>query len=136
MPRANSRKALSLAQKVELLLRLAHDKMGVVTSYPALARATGSAMSNIQDIRTGKNRNPGYRLLDALARYCGTDLGYFSRMTEAECRAYFEESVAERDRAQIALRSQGLSRQSREAIRNLINLARRAEGLPELPDEE
>jgi transcriptional regulator with XRE-family HTH domain len=136
MPRVNRKKGFSLAKKVELLLTLAHEKSGVATSYPALAKATGSAMSNIQDIRNGRNQNPGYQLLDTLARYCGTDLGYFSRTTEAECRAYFEESIAEKDRAHIAMRSQGLSRKSREAIRNLINLARRAEGLPELSDDE
>jgi transcriptional regulator with XRE-family HTH domain len=136
MPRVNRKKALTLAQKVELLLGLAHEKLGAVTSYPALAKATGSAMSNIQDIRSGRNKNPGYQLLDALARYCGTDLGYFSRTTEDECRAYFEESVTQKDRVQIAMRSKGLSKKSRESIRNLINLARRAEGLPDMPDDE
>ena len=136
MPRVNRKKGFSLAQKVELLLSLAHEKNGVVTSYPALAKATGSAMSNIQDIRSGRNQNPSYQLLDALARYCGTDLGYFSRTTQEDCRVYFEESVAEKDRTHLAMRSKGLSRKSREAIRNLINLARRAEGLPELSDDE
>ena len=80
-------KTISLAQQVELLFKHGHDR-GLPVTYRAVAEATGERVNNLFRIRHGRNLNPGLRTLSALVNYFGTDLGYFSCKSQADCLKY------------------------------------------------
>ncbi len=82
-------KTISLAQQVDLLFKYGQDR-GLPITYRALAEATGETINNLFHIRHGQNRNPGLRTLSALVNYFGTDLGYFSCKSKADCLKYLK----------------------------------------------
>ena len=82
-------KTISLAQQVDLLFKQGHDR-GLPITYRAVAEATGETDNNLCRIRQGHNLNPGLRTISAIVNYFGTDLGYFSCKTKADCLKYLK----------------------------------------------
>jgi len=137
---AAERPSATLAARLDRLFRTfrrpdhseyTHDELA-----RAVARRGGPTISAtyLWQLRTGRRDNPTKHHLEALADFFGVSPAYF-----------FDESAAERiDRqlellaamgdarvSQIALRSHGLSSASLEAIRGIVENARRLEGLPD-----
>jgi len=132
-----------LAAKLDRLFRTVHRPGGAESSYEEVARTIrekgGPTISAtyIWQLRTGKRDNPTKSHLEALADFFGVSPAYF-----------FDESVSKRVDAQlqllgamrdsgvdqIALRSFGLSADTLQAIAQIIENARKAEGLPTVRD--
>jgi transcriptional regulator with XRE-family HTH domain len=129
-----------LAAKLDRLFRTFHRPGGAEHSYNEVARRIreegGPTISAtyIWQLRTGKRDNPTKSHLEALADFFGVNPAYF-----------FDEGASERVDAQLqllgamrdsgvdqfALRSFGLSSETLKAIAQIIENARKAEGLPD-----
>jgi len=83
---------ISLAKQVDILFKHGRNQ-GLPATYRAVSEATGETANNLFRIRHGQNRNPGLRTISALVEYFGTDLGYFSCRTKANCLTYLNRTV-------------------------------------------
>lgn len=97
------------------------------------------SVSYLWQLRKGLRTNPTLRHLEVLARFFGVSLAYF--LDESSYRR-IEDQLASiallRDQSvhRVAARAAGLSPDSLQAIAQMIEMARRAEGLPgpDIPD--
>ena len=122
-------RTLSLAEKVDLLFQYG-DSRGISSAYRAIADATGENANNIRKIHRGENTNPGLKILTALVQYFGVGLDYFLLTTKADCEAYLARIAAARQLDGVKLRANGLSEEGLNALNNMIDFVRKAEGLP------
>lgn len=122
-------RTLTLHEKVEMLFEYGQAK-GLPITYLAIAEALGENASNIRKIHVGINTNPGLRILSGLASYFGVGLAYFDCQTKTECQRFLAQVGQQRALEGIALRSNGLSEQGLDAIRQMIEYVRKSEGLP------
>jgi transcriptional regulator with XRE-family HTH domain len=99
----------------------------------AIAAAGGPAVGGayLYMLRTGRRTSPRIELLTGLAKYFGVPVNFLLGDGGEEVADELRLLVALRDNdvRQLALRSRGLSRESRKAIAALIEQLRRAEGL-------
>ena len=85
-------------------------------------------------LRTGRRANPSVPLLQALARYFKVPVAYFldeAVADELSSQLRLLSAIRDSDIQQLALRSHGLSPESRAALAALIERLRAAEGLPD-----
>jgi transcriptional regulator with XRE-family HTH domain len=132
----------TLAAKLDRLFRTMHPRDRGEYGYAEVAeaiRASGgptiSAMY-LWQLRHGVRDNPTKRHLEALASFFGVPPGYFfDGQVAARVEAELELLRAMRDAAvhQMALRAWGLSPKAISAITEMIESARRFEGLPDPP---
>jgi transcriptional regulator with XRE-family HTH domain len=120
---------LTLAEKLELLFEYGESR-GISAAYRAIAVATGENANNIRKIHRGENKNPGLKILTALGDYFGVDLAYFNCKTKVDCEAYLSRFAPARETDEIKLRAHGMSEAGLAALRTMMDMARRAEGLP------
>jgi transcriptional regulator with XRE-family HTH domain len=136
--------ASTLASRLDLLFRTVHPAGQSEVSYQDVVDAlaqNGQSVTTayLSMLRTGKRDNPKIELLTALARYFRVPVSY---LVDPDDTDNFGETLrlmaALRDQGvqRLALRSHGLSVGSREAVAAMIEQLRRAEGLPEPPDEQ
>ncbi|MGX1759501.1 hypothetical protein ACWIG5_21740 [Streptomyces lydicus] len=111
--------------------------------YSKLAKeireATGGAISGtyLWELATGKKRNVTLDQLDVLAEYFGVPLEYFFNDDVAErVSAQLKLAVALRDTKvrNLALRADGLSAESLDALLTMVNQARRLQNLAPIQD--
>ncbi|MGW3848966.1 Secondary metabolite protein [Streptomyces fagopyri] len=134
----------TFAELLDYLFKEVHPKGRGPYTYAEVSQGirdtSGVAISAsaIQQLRTGTNSNPKMQTIRALAGFFGVNPGYF-----------FDEEVAERQRAEIhlvaamrdqevrrvALRANGLSTSSLHMLNTVIDQARRLEGMPDDSDE-
>jgi len=129
----------TLASKLDRLFRSVHRPGGAEHSYEEVARAIRArggptiSATYIWQLRTGKRHNPTKSHLEALADFFGVSPAYFfDDQAAAVVDAQLELLAAMRDAqvGQIAMRSFGLSTETLHAIAQIIENARKAEGLP------
>jgi transcriptional regulator with XRE-family HTH domain len=132
--------ASSLAAKLDRLFRTFRRPDQGEYSYDQVARALASrggptiSATYVWQLRTGRRTNPTKSHLEGLAEFFGVSPAYFfDEAAAGRIDGELELLAAMRDAqvTQIALRSFGLSRSSLEAIRSIIENARKLEGLPE-----
>jgi transcriptional regulator with XRE-family HTH domain len=123
---------------LDLLFRTSHAAGQPEPSYQevadAIAAAGGPTVGGayLYMLRTGRRTNPRVELLTALARYFHVPAAYFF---EDEMAADIAEqlrllsAIRDSDVRQMALRTYGLSPESRQALAGMIEQLRRAEGL-------
>lgn len=105
-------------------------------------RAAGEQVISVQylsHLRLGQRSVPSYEKLQAIAKFFGVDVGYFSDKLPAEKADQQTEIVqALRDAGirSMALRSIGLSEASLSTVQALIDHLRSQEGLPPAADGE
>ena len=129
-------RTLSLAEKLELLFRYGESR-GISSAYRTIAEATGENANNIRKIHRGENNNPGLKILTALVQYFEVGLDYFLLNSKAECESYLSRIAAARQLEGVKLRANGLSEEGLNALNNMIDFVRKAEGLPPVePSEE
>jgi transcriptional regulator with XRE-family HTH domain len=92
----------------------------------------------LSQLRTGQRTEPSHSRLAAIAKFFGVDIGYFSDDETAQAAdEQLEFLAAMRDSGvrAVAIRAAGLSDTALEAVKALIDNARRLEGLedPESP---
>jgi transcriptional regulator with XRE-family HTH domain len=127
----------SLAARLDLLFRTMHGAGQPEPQYQevadAIAAAGGPSVGGayLYMLRTGRRTSPRIELLTGLAKYFGVPVSYLLGDDGEEVAEEIRLLVALRDNdvRQLALRSQGLSVDSRKAIAAMIEQLRRAEGL-------
>ena len=127
----------SLADRLDLLFRAMHGPGQSEPQYQevadAIAAAGGPSVGGayLYMLRTGRRTSPRIELLTGLAKYFGAPVSYLLGDGGDEVGDELRLLLALRDNdvRQLALRSQGLSADSRKAIAALIEQLRRAEGL-------
>lgn len=133
-----------LAAKVDHLFRTVHPQTGREYSFEEVAealRARGGptiSATYLWQLRKGLRDNPTKRHLEALAEFFGVPAAYFFDDGESErIDAELTLLTALRDTPvrQIALRANGLSPKSLEAIAEMVERVRELEGLPQ-PDPQ
>ena len=132
----------TLADKLERLFRSVHPAGRGEYTYrevaDAIRQAGGPSISPtyLWQLRTGRRLNPSMRQIEAIARFFGVPVTYFSN-DEAAARidAELDFVAALRDVSvrQIALRAAGLSPQGLAAVAEIVEQVRRLEGLPDRP---
>jgi transcriptional regulator with XRE-family HTH domain len=134
----------TLAAKVDHLFSTVRPREGDEYSFEEVAegiRAKGGptiSATYLWQLRKGLRDNPTKRHLEALAGFFGVPPAYFFDDAEAErINAELTLLSALRDAPvrQIALRANGLSSKSLEAIADMVDRVRQLEGLPD-PDAE
>ncbi|UGY92297.1 hypothetical protein [Streptomyces gobiensis] len=113
--------------------------------YARLAKeisdTTGGAISGtyLWELATGKKRNVTLEQLDVLARFFGVPPEYFLNEEASErVRAHLALATALRDAKvrNLALRAEGLSQASLDALLTMVNEARKVQNLPKLDSRE
>ena len=120
---------LTFSNKLAILFAYGEAR-GLATSYRAIADATKENANSIRKIYLGENTNPGIRTVLALADYFGVGLAYFDCATRIECQNYLTGAKPQQLSHDIAIRANGLSETSLEAISTMIDYVRKAEKLP------
>ncbi|MCC7362071.1 MAG: hypothetical protein IT317_21480 [Anaerolineales bacterium] len=128
-------RTLSLAEKLDLLFQYGESR-GISPAYRTIADATDENANNIRKIHRGENTNPGLKILTALVRYFRVDLAYFNCQTKAECQAYLAKYPAEHELDEIKLRANGMSEAGLAALRAMMDIVRKGEGLPPFESSE
>lgn len=128
----------TLAEKVDYLFRAVHPR-GREYTYREVAQAINEAGSGVSisasylwQLRKGGKDNPGYRHIEALARFFGVPPSYFFDDAAAdEITAQLELLAAMRDSEvrEIALRASDLSDAGLRMIKSVIENTRELEGL-------
>ena len=129
-------RTLTLDEQLELLFEYGESR-GISAAYRAIAQATGENANNIRKILRGENKNPGHKIVKAIARYFEVDLGYFNCETKADCQAYLAKVAPARELDHLKLRAHGMSAESLATLNIMFDMARKAEGLgpAQVPDE-
>lgn len=135
-----------LAERLDLLFRTVprsgdssqlHSSASVVDE---LERRNISVTPNhIRALRTGRRRNPSFRLLAGLAEIFRVPLDYFvDDSVSAEIEQSLEALVAMRDTGvqQLMMRAHGVSTESLSPVLALLDQIRRIEGLDNGDDQE
>lgn len=133
----------TLAEKLDHLFHTVRPARGEYSheEVAAAIRERGGptiSATYIWQLRKGLRDNPTMRHLEALAGFFGVSPVYFFDEEAAErIDAELELLASIRDASvrQVALRASGLSTQSLEAIKEMIERVRQLEGLPEGKDE-
>lgn len=131
----------SLAAKLDHLFRTVKAPGGGEYSYRDVARAveampgdTTISASYVHQLRSGVKSNPAMKHVGALAKFFGVPPAYF--YDDAEARAVAAELAllaAMRDAGvrRIAMRAADLPPEGLETVAEMIELVRRAGGLPD-----
>lgn len=135
----------SVATRLEHLFQTVHPKDRGPYSNPEVAEAINHKAGRqilsptyLWQLRTGKRDDPTYSRLRALAEFFGVPAMYFYEDATAErTDDQLELLSALRDQGvrHLALRADGLSPKSLEAIIRMVESARELEGLPRHPDQ-
>lgn len=135
----------TLAEKLDRLFTTVRSPRGGEYTFEEVANALREAggptisATYIWQLRKGIRDNPTKRHLEALATFFGVSPSYFFDEEAAErIEAELELLTALRDSSirSVALRAAGLSPSSLEAIRAVIENARRLEGLADKRDPD
>jgi transcriptional regulator with XRE-family HTH domain len=137
---AAERSPSTLAARLDRLFQTFRRPDHSEHTYEEVARALAGrggptiSATYVWQLRTGRRDNPTKHHLEALADFFGVSPAYFFDDAAAERIERQLELLAAMSDArvsQIALRSHGLSSASLEAIRGIVENARRLERLPE-----
>jgi transcriptional regulator with XRE-family HTH domain len=129
----------TFAERLDHLFRTVRSPAGTQYRYEqvatTIAESQGVSISSsyLWYLRTGQRDNPTFRHLNALAKFFGVPPAYFfddgvARQVEAELALV----AAMRDVGvrRVAMRAEGLSAESLEAVTSMIDRVRQLEGLP------
>ncbi len=136
--RADPGEGSALASRLDRLFRLATGPDGKEPSYRQVSTGihelTGVqiGVSTLHALRTGTVTDPRMSTIEAIARYFGVPVGYFFDQDVAQqvdsqlalLRAMRDQRVQA-----LALRAEGLSTETLDMLRAVIDQARTAEGL-------
>ena len=124
-----------ISEKVDLLFKTFLKLDGTEYTYEEVAEGIDHAVSSVAiwKLRTGKTKNPSYKILEALAGFFDVPIEYFSK-SERPAEEYVQElklahALQEAGVAQIALRASDLDESAKHDILSMIEYARKAQGL-------
>ncbi len=128
----------TLAERIDYLFSAVHPRDRSEYTYREVANAIQErggpsiSASYIWQLRTGAKDNPTKKHLEALASFFGVSPAYFFDDAAAEkIEAQLALLTAMRDAGvrHVALRAAGLSKESLDVVRDLIERTRQLEGL-------
>lgn len=149
----------TIAEKLDHLIRTVHPAgrgplsyMEIAESIKERAGSEGSTVSHatIQKIRKGEITDPKVSTLTVIAQFFGVPVTYFiddsvadrvdakiakvkKRVELSKVEKELVDALGDGDVRDVAVRMNGLSVASLQAIRGVIDQARRLEGLPDSP---
>lgn len=127
----------SLAEKLDRLFRFIPDEEGeLYTNESAAAaltaRGTKVTGQHLWHLRSGRQDNPSFRLLEGIAKLFGVPISYFSD-AEMEQKVAQEldllAAVRQAGVKSLLARTQGVSLENVERLGEMLNLIRKMEGL-------
>jgi len=131
--------ALTLAEKLDLLFRTRHPAGRGEYTYEEVAEGIKElggptiAVTQLWQLRTGKQTNPRQSQIEALAAFFKVPVSYFFKDNEETARLHARlellAAMRNNDVERIALRAADLSPESLRAIAQIIEQARHIEGL-------
>jgi transcriptional regulator with XRE-family HTH domain len=131
--------SLTLAEKLDLLFRTRHPAGRGEYTYEEVAEGIKQlegpmiAVTQLWQLRTGKQSNPRKSQIEALAAFFRVPVSYFFADDEETARLHARlellAAMRNNDVEQIALRAADLSPESLRAIAQIIEQARQIEGL-------
>ncbi len=132
----------TLAEKIDHLFKQFTRPDGREYTYQDVELGTGKAITDtyVWKLRSGQATNPSYRVLKALSDFFEVPVSYF--FGEEVAPDYLQQmqlasQLHKAGVANIALRASGLDERGRQAILDMIEYVRKAQGLEStLPDEE
>jgi transcriptional regulator with XRE-family HTH domain len=131
---------VNITERVDLLFRTVVKPGGKEYSYREVAGLAGGAVSSttIWKVRTGKIANPSQKTIQALSTAFGVPVRFFfdQDVTPDDLPQYRSEYRSEKMAEQIALRASDLDENGKQAILDMINYVRRAQGLDPGTEED
>jgi transcriptional regulator with XRE-family HTH domain len=131
---------VDIAKRLDLLFRTVTKKGGKEHSYREIEELAGGATSSttIWKLRTGRTRNPSLKTLQALGTAFQVPVAFFfdEDLTPEDVSKYRHQYRSEQMVEQIALRSYDLDDEGKQAVLNMINWVRKAQGLNNNGEEE
>lgn len=123
------------ARRLSALMAKENPETGKPYTVADVARGTGFAESTITQLRTGAKPNPLLRTVEVLAEYFGVEVGFFTKQMDEERVRKVITALELLDKAEdagvqaIFARASGLSSQSLQMVKAVIDTARKADGL-------
>jgi transcriptional regulator with XRE-family HTH domain len=128
----------AFASRLDRLFRAVTNPDGSERSYRQVAvgiqELTGTRVgaTTLHALRTGLVTDPRMSTVEAIARYFGVPVSYFfddDLASQVDAEIQFLRAMRSNDIQALALRANGLSRESLEMLAAMVNKAREAEGL-------
>jgi len=130
---------VDIAKRLDLLFRTVTKKGGKEHSYREIEELAGGATSSttIWKLRTGRTRNPSLKTLQALGTAFQVPVAFFfdEDVAPEDVSKYRHQYRSEQMVEQIALRSYDLDDEGKQAVLNMINWVRKAQGLDNNEEE-
>ncbi|HID65163.1 MAG TPA: XRE family transcriptional regulator [Anaerolineae bacterium] len=130
---------MDIAERTDLLFRTI-TKNGKEYSYREVENLAGGAVSSttIWKVRTGKIRNPSQKTIRALSTAFQVPVAFFfdENVTQEDIPRYRQQYRSEKMVEQITLRSYDLDDEGKQAVLDMINWVRKAQGLDNNNEEE
>jgi transcriptional regulator with XRE-family HTH domain len=130
---------VDIAKRLDLLFRTVTKKGGKEHSYREIEELAGGATSSttIWKLRTGRTQNPSLKTLQALGTAFQVPVAFFfdEDLTPEDVPRYRHQYRSEQMVEQIALRSYDLDDEGKQAVLNMINWVRKAQGLDNNEEE-
>jgi len=154
-PGHHEERTVDIAKRLDLLFRTVTKKGGKEHSYREIEELAGGATSSttIWKLRTGRTRNPSLKTLQALGTAFQVPVSLKTLQAlgtafQVPVAFFFDEDVTPEDVSkyrhqyrselmveQIALRSYDLDDEGKQAVLNMINWVRKAQGLDNNEEE-
>ena len=123
-----------IAEKLDCLFQEFKNPQGKEYTYQEIEEGTGRAVTStyVWKLRTGKASNPGFRVLKALSEFFQVPVSYF--FEDDVSPDYLQEmklasQLRKQGVAQIALRASDLDARGQQAVLEMIEYVRKAQGL-------
>jgi len=123
-----------IAEKLDCLFQEFTNPQGKEYTYQEIEEGTGRAVTStyVWKLRTGKANNPGFRVLKALSEFFQIPVSYF--FDDDISPDYLQEmklasQLRKQGVAQIALRASALDARGQQAVLEMIEYVRKAQGL-------
>ncbi|WP_424534430.1 helix-turn-helix domain-containing protein [Sphaerisporangium viridialbum] len=130
-----------LAQRLDHLFKTVHPKGRRPYSLREAAKEINEeagesiiSAAYLSQLRTGEKTKPSHERLAAIARFFGVEVTYFTDDQVAErtdSQLALVNAIRDSGVRQLALRASGLSPETLAAILNMVEQARKIEGLPD-----
>jgi transcriptional regulator with XRE-family HTH domain len=123
-----------LAKRIDWLFREFTNPQGREYTYQEVEEGTGKAVTGtyVWKLRTGKATNPGYRVLKAISAFFQVPVSYF--FEEKSSPEYVKDlhlaiKLNKEGVTRIALRASDLDERGKQAVLEMIEYVRKAQGL-------
>ena len=127
---------MDITERTDWLFKTIKKPNGQEHSYGNIERMANGIVTrtSIWKVRTGRTRNPGQKMLQALSTAFQVPVNYFfdPNVTPEDIPAYREQHRSEQMIEQIALRATDLDDEGKQAVLDMIAIVQKARGKSDL----